>query len=151
MSDEEKKEEVKEEAKEEAKEGKVSGFFKKLGKKLDDATYDARLQGDFDTKHKKYVIYTGTSVLSRSPEISAEEHLEEGYILTLDDDEEIAAGNLIKRTETGEVMHIAAVDEAELTIVFEEKENVKKAKKITLGDKAEKVEVIKVDSEFYLK
>lgn len=145
MADEEKKE-----ASEEVKEEK-SGFFKKLGKKLNDATYDARLQSNFDTTHKKYIIYTGTSIVSRTPEISVEEHLDENYLLTLDDDEEIAAGNLIKRMETGEVMHIAAVEDAELTVMFEEKENVRKAKKVILGDKAKKVDVIKVDSEFYLK
>lgn len=144
MADEEKK------AEEEAKEEK-QGFFKKLGKKLNDATYDARLQSSFDTSHKKYTIYTGTSIVARTPEISAEEHLDKDYILTLDDDEEIKAGNLIKRMETGEVMHIAAVEDAELKVMFEEKENVRKAKKIVLGDNAKKVEVIKVDSEYYLK
>ncbi len=140
MADEEKKEE-----------GKVSGFFKKLGKKFDDATYDMRLQSNFDKNHKKYVVYAGTSVLAVSPEISVEEHLDENYLLTLDDDEQIAAGNLIEDTETGDVMHIAAVEKASLTVEFEGKPNEKPALKIFLGEMAQKVDVIKVGNDFYLK
>ena len=52
MADEEKKEGQTEEK----KEGKISGFFKKVGKKLDDATYDIRLQSEFDRTHKKYTV-----------------------------------------------------------------------------------------------
>ena len=141
MADEEKKQE----------EGKISGFFKKIGKKFDDATYDMRLQSEFDKNHKKYVVYAGTGILSVSPEISVEEHLDEGYLLTLDDDEQIAAGNLIEDTESGDVMHIASVEEATLTVEFEGKTNEKPARKIFLGEMAQKVEVIKVGNDFYLK
>lgn len=140
MADEEKKEE-----------GKVSGFFKKLGKKFDDATYDMRLQSDFDKSHKKYTVYAGTNILSASPEIAVEEHLDENYLLTLDDDEAIAAGNLIEDSETGDVMHIAAVEEATLTVEFDGKTNEKHALKIFLGEMAQKVDVIKVGNDFYLK
>lgn len=144
MADEEKKEEKKEE-------GKVSGFFKKLGKKFDDATYDMRLQSDFDKSHKKYTVYAGTSVLAASPEIAVEEHLDENYLLTLDDDEAIAAGNLIEDSATSDVIHIAAVEKATLTVEFEGKSNEKPALKIFLGEMAQKVEVIKVGNDFYLK
>lgn len=138
-------------ADEEQKEGKVSGFFKKLGKKLDDATYDMRLQSEFDKNHKKYTVYAGTNILSSSPEISVEEHLDENFLLTLDDDEVIAAGNLIEDGDTGDVMHIAAVEKATLTVEFDGKSNEKPALKIILGEMAQKVEVIKVGNDFYLK
>ncbi len=141
MADEEKKQE----------EGKISGFFKKIGKKFDDATYDMRLKSEFDKNHKKYTVYAGTGVLSITPEISVEEHLDENYLLTLDDDEQIAAGNLIEDGETGDIMHIASVESATLTVEFEGKTNVKPALKIFLGEMAQKVEVIKVGNEFYLK
>ncbi len=139
------------EEKDEKEEGKISGFFKKLGKKFDDATYDMRLQSDFDKNHKKYAVYSGTGILAASPEISVEEHLDENYLVTLDDDEQIAAGNLIEDTETGDVMHIAAVEKTTLKIEFEGKENEKPALKIFLGEMAQKVEVIKVGNDFYLK
>lgn len=141
MADEEKKQE----------EGKVSGFFKKLGKKFDDATYDMRLQSEFDKSHKKYTVYAGTSVLSVTPEIAVEEHLDENYLLTLDDDEQIAAGSLIEDSESGDVMHIASVEKATLTVEFEGKSNEKPALKIFLGEMAQKVEVIKVGNDYYLK
>jgi hypothetical protein len=139
-----------EEKAEEKKEGKISGFFKKMGKKLDDATYDIRLMSDFSSTHKKYNIYSGTSALSAVPEIPAEEHLDEGYIITLADYEQIAAGNLIEN-ENGDVMHIASTEPTTLTVVFEDKTNEKPAIKIVLGDKAVKVDVIKVGDDFYLK
>lgn len=146
MADEEKQEEQGGEK----KEGKVSGFFKKLGKKFDDATFNMRLQSDFDKSHKKYTVYSGTSVLSSSPEIAVEEHLDENYLLTLDDDEQIAAGNLIE-DDKGDVLHIAAVEKATLTVAFEGKDNEMPALKIFLGEMAQKVEVIKVGNDFYLK
>ena len=145
MADEEKNRE------EEKKEGKISGFFKKMGKKLDDATYDIRLQTEFDRTHKKYTVYSGTSLLSAAPEISVEEHLDENYLLTLSDDEQIAAGNLIEDADSGDVLHITAVEKAELTVEFEGKSNVKPALKIFLGEMAQKVDVIKVGNDFYLK
>lgn len=148
MADEEKKEG---EQPEEKKEGKISGFFKKVGKKLDDATFEMRLQSDFDKNHKKYTVYSGTSVLAASPEIAVEEHLDENYILTLDDDEQIAAGNLIEDSESGDVMHIASVEKSTLTVEFEGKTYSKPALKIFLGEIAQKVDVIKVGNDFYLK
>ncbi|MCM1545767.1 MAG: hypothetical protein NC033_01900 [Clostridiales bacterium] len=151
MADEEKEQNGQSEQQEDKKEGKVSGFFKKLGKKLDDATYDMRLQSDFDKSHKKYTVYAGTSVLSSSPEIAVEEHLDENYLLTLDDDEAIAAGNLIEDSDTGDVMHIAAVEKTTFTVEFEGKSNEKPALKIFLGEMAQKVDVIKVGNDFYLK
>ncbi|MDE6372908.1 MAG: hypothetical protein K2L72_00235 [Clostridia bacterium] len=138
-------------ADEEKKDGKISGFFKKVGKKFDDATYDMRLQSDFEKSHKKYTVFAGTSLLTPSPEISVEEHLDENYLLTLDDDEQIAAGNLIEDSQTGDVMHIAAVESATLTVEFEGKSNEKPALKIFLGEMAQKVDVIKVGNDFYLK
>ncbi|MDE7256359.1 MAG: hypothetical protein K2N50_00175 [Clostridia bacterium] len=138
-------------ADDEKQEGKVSGFFKKLGKKFDDATYDMRLQNEFDKKHKKYAVYSGTNILSVSPEISVEEHLDENYLLTLDDAEAIAAGNLIEDTETGDVMHIVSVEKATLNVEFEGKNNERPALKIFLGEMAQKVDVIRVGNDFYLK
>jgi len=151
-SEEAKTEEAKtEEAKAEKKGGKVSGFFKNLGKKLDDATYDMRLTNNFRDNHAKYTVYCGTSAFMATPEVSVEEHLDEGYIVALDEGQEIKPDYLIAKNNCGDVLHIAAVEEAELEITFEEKENKKKALKITLGVKAQKVEVIKVGNDFYLK
>lgn len=131
------------------KEGKISGFFKKIGKKFDDATYSMRLRSDFDGSHPKYTVYGGTGILDITPEITAEEHLEEGYIITLSDDKKIAAGNLIK-TPAGDVLHIAATEQVTLNVSFEEKDNELPAVKITLGEKAEEVNVIRVDDKFYI-
>jgi hypothetical protein len=136
---------------EDKKEGKISGFFKKVSKKFDDATYDLRLQSEFDKNHKKYTVYEGTSILSGSPEISVEEHLDENYLLTINDYDQIAEGNLIKNEATEEVRHIEKVEDTTMTVEFEGKTNTKQAKKIFLGDKATKVEVIKVGDDFYLK
>ncbi len=149
MADEEKNQET--EQTEEKKEGKISGFFKKMGKKLDEATYDMRLQSEFDKNHPKYTVYAGTSLIQSTPEIAVEEHLDENYLVTLDDDEVIVAGNLIECAANGEVRHIAAVEKTTLTVEFDGKSNEKAALKITLGELAQKVEVIKVGNEFYLK
>jgi len=134
---------------EKKKEGKISGFFKRMGKKLDDATYAMRLQSNFDTSHPKYTVYSGTGVFDASPEIAAEEHLDENYLLTLDDDEQIKAGNLIK-TPNGEVLHIAATEKATLVVDFEGKTNDMPATKVVLGEAAQEVKVIKVDDKYYI-
>ena len=80
-----------------------------------------------------------------------EEHLDENYIITLDDYEQIAAGNLIEDGDNGDVMHIAAVEKATLNVEFEGKNNEKPALKIFIGEMAQKVDVIKVGNDFYLK
>lgn len=134
---------------EEQDEGKISGFFKKMGKKLDAATYPMRLQSDFDTSHPKYTIYSGTGAFSATPEIAVEEHLNKGYLLTIDDDEQIKEGNIIK-TPKGEVYHIDEVKKAVIQIDFEGKTNEIEALKIILGKQAKEVKVIKVDDKFYL-
>lgn len=135
---------------EEEKKEKV-GFFKKLGNKFNDATYDMRLQSDFDKSHAKYTVFSSAAALSVTPEISVEEHLDEKYLITIDDDEQIAAGNLIRNDETDEVFHIAVVESTTLTVEFEGKVNEKEALKIVLGDPAQKVAVIRVGNEYYLK
>ena len=48
-------------------------------------------------------------------------------------------------------MHIASVEKTTLTIEFEGKSNEKPALKIFLGEMAQKVDVIKVGNDFYLK
>ncbi len=141
-----------ESAGEEKKEGKISGFFKKIGKKIDDAAYDSRLASDFAKKNIAYKVFTGTGLLSPSPEISAEEHLdgEEKYILMYGTDENIKPGCLIKRNNDRHVYHITEVSPATLTIEFEGKANEKPALKIVLGEEAQKVNVIKAGDDFYL-
>lgn len=133
--------------------GKLSGFFKKMGQKLDDATYDARLASDFEKRSEGYRVYTGTGVFSPNPEIFVEEHLDgdEKYVVMYGTDDNVKAGCLIKKDEGKEVYHIKEVAPATLTIEFEGKTNEKPATKIVLGDVAEKVDVIKVEDEFYLK
>lgn len=138
-----------EQKEEEKQEGKISGFFKKLGKKLDDATYATRMHSAYNDSHPKYVVYSGTGLLDSTPQLAVEEHLGEGYIVTIDESEKIAAGNLIK-APNGDVMHIASVEKAAVTFDFEGKSNELAATKIVLGEKAEQVKVIKVDDKFYL-
>lgn len=147
MEDENKDNEKQE--KEEKKEGKFSAFVKKVSKKLDDAAYDSRLNSDFAKKNVSYRVYTGCSVFSANPEIAAEEHLDEGYVIALGTDDNIKAGCLICKVNDKKVYHIAAVENTTLTVEFEGKTNEKEAQKITLGDEAEKVDVIKVEDDFY--
>lgn len=133
------------------KEGKLSGFFKKVGQKLDDAAYDARLASDFAKNHPSYQIFTGTGVFSANPEVAAEEHLDgdEKYILAFGENDVIKAGCMIRKGENGPVCHIVGVEPASLAVEFEGKTNQKPAQKIILGGEAEKVDVIKVGEEFY--
>ena len=133
------------------KENKIKGFFKMVGKKIDDAAYDARLTAHFEKSHAQYQVFTGTSLLAPNPEIYAEEHLEDEqpHIVMLGGDDCIKPGCLIRRANDRAVRRIAAVESAALDIEFEGKSNRRPATKITLGDEAEKVDVIKVGDEFY--
>lgn len=135
---------------EDKKEGKISGFFKSVGKKFNDATYELRMQGEFDKTHPKYTVYTGAGALSASPDVYVEEHLAEGYLIA-PFDRKVEAGNLIRKDKDGKVLHIAAVEDTTLIFGFEDKNNDLPAKKIVLGAPAQKVEVIRVGDEYYLK
>lgn len=151
MDEEKKTEEKTTESEPKPKEGKIKGFFRKMGQKLDDATYDYRLKADFDKNHPSYGVYGGTAIIDLTPDITAEEHLDEDYIITLDDHDAIKKGNLIQRFATGEVFHIALVEKVKLSVQFDGKNNELDALKISLGDHAEKVDVIKVGDNYYLK
>ena len=133
------------------KEGKISGFFKKMGQKIDDAAYDSRLASDFAKKNPEYHVYTGTGVFSPNPDFHAEEHLdgEEKYVIMYGTDENVKAGCPIKKENDKTVYHITEVEQTTLTLEFEGKTNEKPATKIVLGEKAEKVDVIKAGDEFY--
>lgn len=133
------------------KEGKIKGFFKKVGQKLDDVTYDYRLKADFDKNHPAYGVFGGTAIIDLTPDITAEEHLDEDYIITLSDHDAIKKGNLIQRYATGDVFHIALVERVKLNVPFAGKDNEVDALKVCLGDHAEKVDVIKVGDSYYLK
>ncbi len=151
MEEEKNTEEV-EEAEQPAKEGKIAGFFKKVGKKLDDVAYEARLAADFAKKHVKYTVYTGAGIFASSPEGAAEEHFEgdEKYIIMYGKNEDITTDCLIKKNNDRNVYHIASVEPATLVVEFEGKENQRTATKIVFGEMAQKVDVIKVEDEFYL-
>ena len=133
------------------KESKFSGFIKKVSKKIDDAAYDSRLVNVFQKSHTKYQVFTGTGILSPNPEIYVEEHLdgEEKFVIMLGEDDNIKPGCLIRRVNDKPVYKITAVEPATLTVVFEGKSNQKNARKIVIGEQAEKVDVIKVGDEFY--
>lgn len=140
-------------ADEEKKGGKVSGFFKSIGNKFNDATYDMRAESDFSKNHATYVVYTGATILSHTVELAAEEHFggEENYVVILGEYDEIAPGQIIVAVEGDSPKYIAAVEKTTLTFEFEGKQNEKPAMKLTLGAPAEKVEVIRVGEDFYLK
>lgn len=149
MADNENKENTENSENTQKKEGKFSGFIKKMGKKLDDAAYDSRLNSDFAKKNVTYRVFTGCGIFAVNPEVSVEEHLDEHYVIALGDDENIKAGCLIRKNNSKNVYHVTAVENTTLTVEFEGKTNEKKALKIFIGDEAEKVQVIKVDDDYY--
>lgn len=143
-------EEEKNTASEEKKEGKISGFFKKAKSKLDDATFESRLKGSFEKNHTEYRVYTGTGFLSSPTTLYAEEHIEEGFIIVLGEDE-ITVDGLIRNEKTKHISHMKAIIKTTIEIPFEEATYERPAQKILLGDDATKVDVIKVNDDYYLK
>lgn len=133
--------------------GKVSGFFKNIGGKINDATFDLRADGDFDKNSLKYTVYTGAGALSHVRDFHAEKHVEDGvyYILTRGTDDDIKPGHVIGCAADSEVRYITAIENATLVFEFEGKRVERPSLKITIGDLAEKVDVIKVNDSFYLK
>lgn len=131
--------------------GKVKGFFQKLGQKLDEASYEYRLKADFDKTHPYYGVYSGTPLIDVKPDITCEEHTDENYLITLSLREDIKEGNLIKKYSTNEVFHIAQVQEIKYKTVFDGKETQVDALKIVLGERAQRVQVIKIEGNYYLK
>lgn len=141
-----------EEPKEEKKNG-ISGFFKKIGDKFNDATYDIRAESDYNKKHGKYVVYTGAGVLSHTAELYADESVsaEGKFIVAPSSDEEIKSGHIIVNDKTDEAFYISSVSSTKVYIDFEGKMSEKPALKIVFGEPAEKVDVIKVGDNYYLK
>ena len=142
----------KKEPAEEKKSG-LSDFFKKVGNKFNDATYDMRAESDYNKNHSKYVVYTGTNILSHTVELYGSESIgsEGRFIVAPSADEEIKSGHIIVNDKSGEALYIASVSTTKLYFDFEGKTNEKQALKIVFGQPAEKVDVIKVGENYYLK
>lgn len=133
-----------------AEESKFKSFFKNAKNKLDEATFETKLKSYFNSNNKAYTFYSGTGLLNSSVyEVHAIEHKEEGYIdvftsFELDDK------MLVKSVETSKVYKIAGLEEHVIKIPYEGEEYERGVYKITLGEEALKVSVVKVDDNFYL-
>lgn len=138
---------------EEGKKGGLSGFFKKVGDKFNDATYEMRAESDYNKNHNRYVVYTGAGLLSHTAELYGNETIgaEGKYIVAPSADEEIKSGHIIVNDKTGEALYISSVSTTKVYIDFEGKMTEKPALKIVMGQPAEKVDVIKVGDNFYIK
>lgn len=150
MSNEINETEIVDEKREEKKEEKKDGFFKKMKDKFNDATYESRMLSDFKKTHKEYSIYTGAQLLSKVYTVYAFEY--DGYIIGyVDTEDEILNNYIIKCEETKKAFYIDNVSKKEFDYVFEGKTNVIKGIMISFKDEAKKVEVIKVENDYYEK
>lgn len=133
----------------EKKEGKVAGFFKKAKEKISDAAYDTKMKSNFNSTHKQYSVYKGSSMFQGAISLYAEEC--DGYIVAPYESDEIKTDYVIKRDATNEVFYIDSVENTTIEYEFEGRMNSLKSVKISFKEEAKKVEVIKVSDNYYLK
>lgn len=133
-----------------AEESKFKAFFKNAKNKIDEATFESKLKSDFNSKNKTYILYSGTGLLNASVyEVHAIEHIDEHYIDVLTSFE-LDDKMLIKNEETGKVYKIERIEKHIIPIVYEEENYEREVYKITLGEEAIKVSVVKVGDDYYL-
>ena len=131
--------------------GKVKGFFKNIGKKIDDAQLESNIKSSFKSGNKEFGVFKGAKMFEASSStFYAEEHLADGYILALANDE-ITEDCLLEESETNKVFYINSVEKTELTIAYDGIEYKRDGVKILVGEEAKKVDVIKVGDFFYEK
>lgn len=132
-------------------EGKVKGFFKSIGKKIDDAQLESNIKSSFKTGNKEFGVFKGAKVFEMSSStFYAEDHLTDGYILALANDD-INDECLLEDGETNKVYYINSVEKTELTIAYDGIEYKRDGVKILVGEEAKKVDVIKVGDFFFEK
>lgn len=131
--------------------GKVKGFFKNIGKKIDDAQLESNIKSSFKSGNKEFGAFKGAKLFEISSfTFYAEDHLSDGYILALANDE-ITEDCLLEESETNKVFYINSVEKTELTIAYDGIEYKRDGVKILVGEEAKKVDVIKVGDFFYEK
>lgn len=129
-------------------EGKVKGFFKNIGNKINEVQLESDIKSVFNKANKEFAVYSGANVLSFGTGFCAEDHIEEGYVVALTNDE-FDDKYLIEDKVTKKVYYIVSIEETTVTVTVEGEPYERKAKKITLGSEAEKVDAIKVGDSYY--
>ncbi len=129
-------------------EGKVKGFFKNIGSKINEVQLENDIKNTFNKGNKEFAVYSKANVLGFGIGFCAEDHIQDGYVIALTNDE-FDDSYLIEDKATKKVYYIVSIEDALVTVTVENEAYERKAKKITLGSEAEKVNVIKVGDSYY--
>ncbi len=142
--------EEKERPQEEKKNGKVKQFLHEVKEKWNASTLDFRLVTSYQNAHAKYVIHTGSTLFNSSSMTCYGERCgEQEYIVWGEFD--IPKDALWEDVQTKEVYHILSSSKGEIKWSIDGKPYTRPGQIIRLGEKAEKVEVIKIKDQFYKK
>jgi hypothetical protein len=133
----------------ENKEEKKEGFFSKLKKKVNDAQLENNIKQAFGKANEEYVFYTGNGLLN-STSFDAENHEDLGYVIVFGEDRPKMDNTLVCARKREDVYKITSIEETTVDVKLEGEVYNRKAFKVNLGAKAEKVNVVKVEGDYYL-
>lgn len=149
-----KKERVEAEVVEEKEENFFQKLFKKAKNKIDDATFEARLQNKFNENKNEFSIHNNSSLLSELNRFFAIENTNKlignGHIIAYGE-LDVEEGSLIKNHSNEKVYHIDKTSKCEVNVEYDGVTYTRSATRIDLGKEAKLVEVIRVGDKFYLK
>ncbi|MCR5706583.1 MAG: hypothetical protein K6G48_07295 [Acholeplasmatales bacterium] len=138
------------EAKEEKTEGpKKDGFFSKIKKKYNDVQLENKISDAFKEKAEQYVIYRGTSILNGN-QFYAKNYEADGYIIAWLSDKPVITDALISARRNEDVFKMSSCEKVDVVVNLEGTDYTRSAYKITLGEKALKANVVKVEDNFFL-
>lgn len=134
-----------------AEDGRIKGFFKNIGKKIDEATLESNIRSKFNSNNPSFGVFSGAKTFDcTSYGFHAEDHLADGYIIAFTNDE-FDDKFLLEIDSNNKVYYIASIEEAKVSVEYNDTFYERDAKKIVLGEEAKKVDVIKVGDNYYLK
>ncbi len=133
----------------EKKEEKKEGFFSKLKKKVNDAQLENNIKQAFANANEEYVFYTGNGLLNYET-FDAENHEDLGYIIVFGEDKPKLDNTLVSARKRDDVYKITSIEETSVDVKLDGEVYNRKAFKVNLLGKAEKVNVVKVEGDYYL-
>ncbi len=133
---------------------KKPNIFKKLGNKIKSEYNDVKLenaikQAFIDNNCEAY-FYTSTGILNLQT-FYVENHIEDGYVLVFGADKPKCDNTAMTiKKDSEDVYKVLSVEEASVDVVVDGVSYNRAAYKVLLGNKLNKVKVIKVEDSFYL-
>ncbi|MGM9972009.1 MAG: hypothetical protein ACI35W_06340 [Anaeroplasmataceae bacterium] len=129
--------------------GGVMGIFNRVKSKVEDISIDYSVKSEFDKNNPSFSVYNTAGINNLLASFHAIDNIESGYIVALTDNNNLEG--ILSMNETDKLYYIDHVEDTVIEIKYKDTYYKRDGKKIYLGEIPEKVDVIRIDKNYYIK